>query len=665
MTSASAATVSVSGTVTRAGTSEPLAGISVTAVSNLGTMTSATTDAQGHYAMQATGTTSRFMFSSPRTITEWYGGGEDMVTAATVPLTGSVEISADLKDAGRITGTYDGATKAYFTSRRVDGEAASVSGDISDGTFEGWVTTEKPLHLGLHLNPDGNSFVVWNGNKFGRQHSEPVQVDSGSTVSGLHFAYPETATLTGRTTNSSGLPVRLSYFADVLEDGDWVQVRNGTSGRWDGAFSVVVPASLPVTVSARSPFNTDGFVETWLGGSQDVAQAETLAAEPGTTTAVGDIVVAGGETLEGAVQDSGGKPVAGITVNAFRERTDELIGSTTTDELGHYAIPGLGVSATGQVTVAFSGDRIASSWGRNQSSQIEASLIGLASWNAGTQTVTHLPEYQVQTASPTLTGSGLVGTTVTATPGTATPTPTDTEFWWYCGSTPLGVQGAQYLVTAADTGCALNARQLSVLDGHGTGVATSSPVTVKRFEVLDLPFVYGARVVGTRLRITNLQWSAAPDTITYQWLRSGKPISGATAATYVPTLVDIGDVVSVRITGHRSAEGISTTRLVEGSPIVRARTALRVVSIVPRRGRTDIALRFTSPGVTRPGGYVQVWRHESGGGMSSVTRLPLAGSPQTLRFTYRSYYRSNRLIFQYNGSKYAAPAQISAAVYVR
>lgn len=664
-TRADAATTTVSGTVSRAGTSEPLAGISVIAYNDLGTPTSATTDASGHYELQVSGATSRFLFTSPRTITHWYGGGEDEPTALAVPLTGAIDVSAELEDAGRVTGTYEGATSAHFVGRTVDGTTAGVSGTISGGTFEGWVTTEKPLHLGLRLSQGAGSFELWNGDKFGREHSEPVQVDSGSTLPGLHFAYPKTATLTGRTTNLAGLPIMLSYFVDVLEDGDWTQVRSGRTGAWHGGFSAIVPASLPLTVSARSPFNNGDFVETWLGDTQDVTQADTVVPAPGSTTAVGDIAVAGGTSAQGTVEDAGGRPVAGVTVDVFRDRTQEIIGTDVTDAMGRYDIPGLGSSATGPITIRFIAERLVPSWGHNRATQETADLIHLEPGDLGTQRVTHLPEFQVQTAAPTVTGSALVGSWVTATPGTATPTPEDTQIWWYCGTTPLGVEGEQYLVTAADAGCALTARQLSILDGHGTGVATSAPLTVRRFETLGISSIVGTRIVGTRLRVGGPGWSVAPDDIDYQWLRRGTPINGATAPTYVPTTNDIGSEVSVRVTGRRAVEDLSATRVVRSYGSIRARTTLAVVGIVERRGRTDVALRFRSPGVASPGGRVQVWRSTRGGGREYVRSLRVTGSPQTIRFTYRSHLRRNHLIFEYLATRYAARAQTTARVIVR
>ena len=53
----------------------------------------------------------------------------------------------------------------------------------------------------------------------------------------------------------------------------------------------------------------------------------------------------------------------------------------------------------------------------------------------------------------------------------------------------------------------------------------------------------------------------------YQWLRNGKPISSATAATYKPTKSDKGKKLSVKITvaspGYQKATATSSNRKVK------------------------------------------------------------------------------------------------------
>lgn len=52
-------------------------------------------------------------------------------------------------------------------------------------------------------------------------------------------------------------------------------------------------------------------------------------------------------------------------------------------------------------------------------------------------------------------------------------------------------------------------------------------------------------------------WRPSGVTLSYQWLRSGKVIRGATKATYKLTKADRGKAIAVRVTGHKV--GYSTT----------------------------------------------------------------------------------------------------------
>src|SRR5690606_34396715 len=55
--------------------------------------------------------------------------------------------------------------------------------------------------------------------------------------------------------------------------------------------------------------------------------------------------------------------------------------------------------------------------------------------------------------------------------------------------------------------------------------------------------------VGSTLSVTPLRWSREGVTETYQWLREGVAIKGATKDTYVATVTDHQKAVSVRVTG--------------------------------------------------------------------------------------------------------------------
>jgi hypothetical protein len=84
------------------------------------------------------------------------------------------------------------------------------------------------------------------------------------------------------------------------------------------------------------------------------------------------------------------------------------------------------------------------------------------------------------------------------------------------------------------------------------------------------PSITGTHAVGRTLQVGHLTkggFTPTASTLTYQWLRDGKPINGAHGSSYHLTAPDRGAKVSVRITanrpgyaaGHLTTEAISIT----------------------------------------------------------------------------------------------------------
>ncbi|SDJ53670.1 serine protease [Arthrobacter cupressi] len=70
--------------------------------------------------------------------------------------------------------------------------------------------------------------------------------------------------------------------------------------------------------------------------------------------------------------------------------------------------------------------------------------------------------------------------------------------------------------------------------------------------VAPMPTISGTTKVGYTLTAVPGTWSPAPVTLSYQWYRSGTPITAATATSYKLTASDAGKPITVRVTGRKT-----------------------------------------------------------------------------------------------------------------
>ena len=106
---------------------------------------------------------------------------------------------------------------------------------------------------------------------------------------------------------------------------------------------------------------------------------------------------------------------------------------------------------------------------------------------------------------------------------------------------------------------------LPIVTVSGGNVAPSNTVA---------PSISGSPVVGSTLTANNGTWAGSlPITYTYQWLKGGVNISGATAQTYVPVTGDIGGTITVTVTGTNTSGNASATSAGVG-PVTAASSTL-------------------------------------------------------------------------------------------
>ena len=162
------------------------------------------------------------------------------------------------------------------------------------------------------------------------------------------------------------------------------------------------------------------------------------------------------------------------------------------------------------------------------------------------------------TTPPTITGSPVaVGNRLTGNRG-AWPTTYGTltySYAWLRNGAPIdGATNTSYTPVAADLGADLIFRVTASANGYTDGVAQSNPVRVETLSPVAPPVIAApsGTGIGSTLVGQAAVWNQPDVTTSYQWLRNGTAISGATTLSYVLTTTDLNREISLRATGRKS-----------------------------------------------------------------------------------------------------------------
>lgn len=182
--------------------------------------------------------------------------------------------------------------------------------------------------------------------------------------------------------------------------------------------------------------------------------------------------------------------------------------------------------------------------------------------------------YETLTAgTPTISGTGTVGETLTVSDGTWGPSPvTLTRQWLRNGSVISGATGTSYTLVAADAGTNVSVRVTGTKTGYTSSTQTSAAKAIQGASfTAPTPTINGTVKVGSTLTASSAVWTPVPATMAYAWLRNGTPISGATSPSYTLTPADLDATIQVRFTGSRtgyitqSATSAATAPVAEGT----------------------------------------------------------------------------------------------------
>ena len=158
------------------------------------------------------------------------------------------------------------------------------------------------------------------------------------------------------------------------------------------------------------------------------------------------------------------------------------------------------------------------------------------------------------TPVPALEGTTAVGNRLSAVPGTWDDGVT-WSYQWLRGTTVItGATGANYTLVAADLSQRISVKVTGRKTGYTSVTKTSlasAAVTRGTLSLTPTPTVAGTAKVGQRLTAVPGSWDTGV-ALSYQWLRDGTAISGATTTSYLLTPSDLNKSVTVRVTGRKA-----------------------------------------------------------------------------------------------------------------
>ncbi|HEY6933200.1 MAG TPA: Ig-like domain repeat protein, partial [Marmoricola sp.] len=189
-----------------------------------------------------------------------------------------------------------------------------------------------------------------------------------------------------------------------------------------------------------------------------------------------------------------------------------------------------------------------------------------------------------------------------------------TTYQWYVGTSKVsGATAGLYRVQAKDLGKDIYVKAAGTKPGYDTGTAASNTIRAvagDALAVISSPKITGTRAVGHTLTASPGSWAgSSTPTYTYQWLRGGAAITGATKSTYTLSVADAARQVSVRVTAHATAmaDGTATSAAVV---IAKLGTHTKLALVTAKIRRTAYPKATVTVGDSygvRPTGTVRVY----------------------------------------------------------
>ncbi|WP_170207464.1 carboxypeptidase-like regulatory domain-containing protein [Subtercola boreus] len=376
-----------------------------------------------------------------------------------------------------------------------------------------------------------------------------VEVVAGQKVTNADFQMSEKTFITGVVTSPAGKPLpNIAVSAQTA-----ATVITSSSGRYTiGPFAGTV--GVKVTYTDPSLRYSTVFRST--------------TAAPDTDRTI-DVSLVAAATVSGTARlQSSGAPVAAVTVKLTPRYPGLPSPTATTGADGAYRFPGV---APGSYSVSFTPKEKGSfrQWWRASPTSAAASTLTVsagqqltavdANINTALTLATLRGTVTLQSSPPRPDGAAIVSLVRPSDGVVIYSTTTDTAGRWSIGS----VIPAPYTVRFTPSNPGFLTRWL----GGSTDPAKATVVTVGTaadlseldaalalkhpFDQAPTPTIVGSPTVGSTVIAAAGTWLPTPDAFTYQWMRKGVAIAGATNKSYAITAADLGFKLTVAVRGAK------------------------------------------------------------------------------------------------------------------
>jgi hypothetical protein len=218
------------------------------------------------------------------------------------------------------------------------------------------------------------------------------------------------------------------------------------------------------------------------------------------------------------------------------------------------------------------------------------------------------------TPAPTVSGTAAVGSTLTASAGTWTPTPSSFTWAWYRDGVAIsGATASTYTLVAADYGHTITVKATAHLTGYADTTTTSAGASVQlgTFTSVGAVSVAGSLAVGQTLTAASAASVPAADSVGYQWYRGSTAISGATSASYVVALADLGTTLKVVATAARAGYTSGTASWTASSAVANGSLTPGTPAISGTATVGSTLTAATGTWTPTPAGYDYQWFADS------------------------------------------------------